>query len=103
MRDKFTTHIFYADGGSPESGDRRLSDLSPRWLAIFDDLLTRHGPVMRHNMGSTLSHFDVVMAGPAVELLAFGKICFRLAISLGTASEQDQASVSQFREVWIRL
>jgi hypothetical protein len=103
VRDTFTIHIFYADGSAPESGERRLSDLSPKWLAICGDLLTHHGPVMRHNMGGTLSQFDVVMAGPAVELLAFGKTSFRLAISLGTASKQDDATVSQFRELWTRL
>jgi hypothetical protein len=54
-------------------------------------------------MGSTLSHFDIAMGGPMVELLAFGQTCFRMAISLGRDSEQDQAAVSQFREIWTGL
>src|SRR5262245_41850280 len=103
MREAFAIRIFYADGGPPESGERRISDLSPKWMGIGEDLLASYGPVMRHNMGSTLSHVDVVMAGPTVELLAFGQTCFRLAISLGTGSEQDRATVLQFRETWKQL
>jgi hypothetical protein len=103
VRDVFAIHVFYADGGPPESGERRISELAPKWIGICDDLLAHHGPVMRHNMGSTLSHFDIVMAGPMLELLAFGQACFRLAISLGTGSEQDQATVLEFCKIWSRL
>jgi len=103
VHDGFAVRIFYADGGPPESGERRISDLSPKWMAICDDLLAGYGPVMKHNMGSTLSHFDIAMAGPMVELLAFGQTCFRLAISLGSGSEQDRATVSQFRGLWTGL
>jgi hypothetical protein len=102
VREVFAIHVFYADGGPPKSGERRISDLSPKWIGICDDLLRYHGPVMRHNMGSSLSHFDM-MGGPVVELLSFGQTCFRLAISLGTGSEQDRAAVSQFRGIWTRL
>ena len=103
MREVFAIQIFYADGGPPESGERRISDLSPKWMSICDDLIASYGPVMKHNMGSTLSHFDIAMAGPMVQLLAYGQTCFRIAISLGTGSEQDRATVLQFREIWTRL
>jgi len=103
MREGFTVHIFYPDGDPPESGERRIGNLSPKWLGICSELLTYYGPVMKHNMGSTLAHVDIAMAGPVVELLAFDQVCFRLAISLGTSSEQDRATVLQFREIWTRL
>lgn len=103
MRDNFAIHCFYADGGLPDSGSRRISDLSPKWLAICDDLLAAHGPVLKHNMGSTLSHFDIAMAGPMIELNAYGQPGFVLAITLGTGSQQDQATVLKFREDWSRL
>jgi hypothetical protein len=103
MREVFTVHIFYPDGDSPESGERRISDLSPKWMGIFSELLTHYGPVMKHNMGSTLDHFDIAIAGSMVELFAFDHMCFRLAISLGSGSEQDRATVLQFREIWTRL
>lgn len=103
MRESFAIHIFYADGASPESGERRIIDLSPKWVGICSDLLSRLGPVLKHNMGSTLSHFDIVMAGPMIELHAHDQLCFRLAISLGTQSEQDQTAVAQFRELWTHL
>src|SRR5439155_5915840 len=72
-------------------------------MSICDDLLASYGPVMKHNMGSTLAHFDIAMAGPMVELLAYGQTCFRLGISLGTNSEQDRATILHFREIWTRL
>ena len=103
MREVFTVHIFYPDGDPPDSGERRISDLSQKWMGICSGLLTHYGPVMKHNMGSTLAHFDIAMAGPIVELLAFDQMCFRLAISLGSSSEQDRATVLQFREIWTRL
>ena len=103
MREILNVHIFYPDGDPPESGERRISDLSPKWIGIFSDLLTGYGPVMKHKMGSTLSHLEIRMAGPMVELLAFDQVCFRLGISLGTGSEQDRATVLQFREIWTLL
>jgi hypothetical protein len=103
MREVFTVHIFYPDGGPPESGERRISNLSPKWMGICSEMLAHYGPVMKHNMGNALAHFDIAMAGPMVELLAFGQMCFRLAISLGSSSEQDRATVLQFRQIWTRL
>jgi len=97
MQDTFALHIFYPDGGPPESAEKRISELSPKWLSICADLLAHHGPVMNHNMGGTLSHLDIRMGGPTVHLLAFGHLCHQLAISRGSGSEQDRAAVSQFK------
>jgi hypothetical protein len=97
MQDTFAIHIFYPDGDPPESGEKKISELSPKWLGICADLLAHYGPVMTHNMGSTLSHLAIKMGGPTVHLLAYDHVCYQLAISRGSGSKQDRAAVSQFR------
>ncbi len=97
MQDTFALHIFYPDGGPPDSAEKKISELSPKWLGICADLLAHYGPVMNHNMGNALSHFDVRMGGPTVHLLAFEHLCYQVAISRGSGSEQDRAAVSQFK------
>jgi hypothetical protein len=47
-------------------------------------------------MGGSLSFFDVRVAGPQIELLAYGNPCFYLVTSRGKASRQDVASAKLF-------
>ena len=95
MHETFAIHIFYPDGGPPESAEKKISELSPKWLGVCADLLAHYGPVMNHNMGGTLPHFDIRMGGPTVHLMAHKHLCYQLAISRGSGSEQDRAAVSQ--------
>jgi len=99
MTKSFAIHIFYPDGDSPESGKQKMKSLSKRWLTVCSDMLSHYGPVMDHNMGSTLSHFDIKMDGPVGQLSAYGYKCFDFAISLGANSDQDRAAAQYFRNL----
>ncbi len=103
MMKSYKTHIFYPDGRVPESGTQDISALSAKWLRVCAELLNHYGPVMDHNMGSTLSHFTIRMGGPIGELLIHGMTCFKFAISIGTGSEQDRATVNHFMDSFSRL
>jgi hypothetical protein len=97
MQDTFALYIFYPDGGPPVSGEKKISELSSKWLGICADLLAQHGPVMNHNMGAPLSHIDIRMGGPTVHLMAFEHLCYQVAITRGEGSEKDRAAVEQFK------
>jgi hypothetical protein len=94
----FGVHIFYPDGGPPESGSQSIDALSINWLSICRDLLDARGVVFSHNIGSTLSHFDIELAGPVGKLVAHGKTCFDIAITLGTNTDQDVLTSTYFRK-----
>jgi hypothetical protein len=98
MNGVFGVHIFYPDGGPPESGSQPIDALSVNWLSICRDLLNAQGAVFSHNMGSTLSHFDIELAGPVGRLVAYGKTCFDIAITLGANTDQDVLSSTYFRK-----
>jgi hypothetical protein len=94
--ERFLIKVFYPDGGPPESGTQEITDLSGQWMSVCSDFLEYHGPVMTHNMGGTLSHFDIHMGGPVGQLYAYGRPCFEFAISRGTEWGQDQGAVDHF-------
>lgn len=96
---EFAIHVFYPDGGAPESGVQTPEQLSDKWLTLCSTLINKSGPVMSRNMGGTLSHFDVEMAGPIGQLLVLGHRCFYFAISRGTNSNQDQTAITHFRSI----
>jgi hypothetical protein len=98
MNGAFGVHIFYSDGGPPESGSQSIDALSVSWLSICRDLLNAKGAVFCHNMGSTLSHFDIELAGPVGRLVANGKTCFDIAITLGANTDQDVLTSTYFRK-----
>lgn len=98
----FKIHFFYPDGGPPESGEQLIDGLSEKWLKICNDLLEHYGPVINHNMGSTLSHFDIRMGGPIGTLLVNGNTCFEFAISLGQISKQDRATTNHFKNILLK-
>ena len=93
---------FYPDGGAPEKTMIPEAAISDRWFSVCADILGSLGPVFKHNMGSTLSHFDVHMAGPMGRLLLNGTPCYEFAISRGTAAEQDAAAVEHFAELVLK-
>jgi len=93
----FEVHIFYPDGEAPESGEQVIEELSPKWLALFENFLDRNGPVFDQNLGSTLSHFDVRMGGPIGQWIVNNETCFDFAISRGEGSDQDNASIEHMR------
>ena len=103
MGDSFKIQLYFPDGDPPETGERDAADLSQRWLDQCSEILNYFGPVFNHNMGSTLSHFDIRMAGPMVELLANNNTCFRLAILCGTGTEQEHATKDQFASLLNRV
>ena len=94
----FDVHVFFPDGSAPESSLVRKRALSSKWLAICEDLYNNYGPIFRHNMGSTLSHFDVTMAGPIGELIVSDIKCFDLSVCDGSDSEQNAATIDHFSE-----
>ena len=97
MIDRFNIHVFYPDGGPPETGLQTTGDLSDRWLSVCRDLLDAEGPLLDRSMGSTLSHFHIQMAGPTGDLAAYGHTCFNFAITMGTSADQDVATSGHFR------
>ena len=97
----FGIHFFYPDGGPPESGVQRIDALSEKWLSICRNVFKLNGPVFTHNMGSTLSHFDIDFAGPICQLRIHGRMCFELAISSGTHTQQDVATMEHFRKTLV--
>jgi len=58
----FRIEHFAFDGEALGAQAQLLSQLSPKWLAIGEDLLATHGPVFTQNMGSTLSHYEIKCA-----------------------------------------
>jgi hypothetical protein len=98
MPKPFDTLIYYPDGAPPETAHNEPRALSQRWLAVCAGLLAEHGPVFKHNMGSTLSHFDIEMGGPLGRLAVHRTPCFEFWISLGRGTAQDKATVSHFVE-----
>jgi len=94
----FDIVTFFPDGEAPEISRIETSRLSKRWLDVCSGMLNDLGPVFQHNMGSTLTHFDVHLAGPMGRLLAFGKACYEFSISLGESSDQDSQALSHFRD-----
>ena len=93
----FGIHFFYPDGEPPESGVQRFDTLSEKWLSICRDVFKLNGPVFTHNMGNSLSHFDIEFAGPICKLKINGRTCFELAITSGVAAQQDIATIDYFR------
>lgn len=102
MTASFGIHFFYPDGEPPESGVQRIDTLSEKWLSICREMFKLNGPVFTHNMGSTLSHFDIEFAGPIWKLKINGKMCFELAITSETNTQQDTATIDYFRRTLVR-
>lgn len=98
MPHDFTMTIFYPDGGQPETVSYRASSLSPKWSQICHDLLDELGIVFHHNMGDTLSHFDIHLAGPIGRLLVHGHPCYEFSVFCGKRDEQDMATIRHFQE-----
>ncbi|MCU0714475.1 MAG: hypothetical protein MUC43_20695 [Pirellula sp.] len=73
MNGSFVVHIFYSDGGPPESGSQSIDALSVSWLSICHDLLVGR-------------------------LVANGKTCFDIAITLGANTDQDVLTSTYFRK-----
>ncbi len=94
----FKMTIFYPDGGQPEPVAYRASALSPKWSKICHDMLEELGVVFRHNMGHTLSHFDIQLAGPMGRLLVHGHPCYEFSIFCGRRDEQDMATLRHFQD-----
>jgi len=92
----FDIVTFFPDGEDPEISQIETSHLSKRWLDVCSGMLDDLGPVFKHNMGSTLAHFDVCLAGPMGRLLVFGKACYEFCISLGESSDQDSQALDHF-------
>jgi hypothetical protein len=61
-------------------------------------MLDQLGIVFHHNMGHTLSHFDVHLAGPMGRLLVHGSPCYELSILRGHRDEQDLATIRHFQD-----
>jgi hypothetical protein len=99
---EFAIHIYFPDGEPPETGSMSLETLSPKWLGICRDLLEQHGPVMNHNMGSTLSHIAIRMGGPVGQLVCHGHPAFYFAVSLGSGSDQDKAALAHFEDLYVK-
>jgi hypothetical protein len=94
----FKMTIFYADGGEPETVAYRASSLSPKWSKICHDMLDELGIVFHQNMGHTLSHFDVQLAGPIGRLLVLGLPCYEFSLFRGQRDEQDLATIRHFQD-----
>lgn len=94
----FETLIFYPDGKEPEVSHIDPATLSPKWSAICTDILAKRGPVFKHNMGSTLAHFEIEMAGPVGRLLVHNTRCFDFWITRAPQSEQDRATIRHFAQ-----
>ena len=97
MPTDLTVLTFFPDGAAPERTELAASQISDRWLSVCRDILNHHGPVFEHNMGSTLSHFDLHLAGPMGRLSVNGCACYELGISLGMGSRQDNETMEWFR------
>lgn len=97
-----TVFTFFPDGGAPERAEIAEAQVSDRWLSVCGDILDNYGPVFRLNMGSTLAHFDIHLAGPIGRLLVHGIACYEVAISRGTNSEQDKSAVNWFRDFFCK-
>ena len=101
MSNDFKVITFFPDGEPPENGFVEQEALSDKWMSICNDIYKGYGVVFRHNMGSTLSHFDIYMAGPMGRLSVNQKACFEISISLGTGSEQDKATIEHFQAFYL--
>jgi hypothetical protein len=95
----FKMTIFYPDGGKPETVAYRASSLSPKWSKICHEMLDQLGIVFHQNMGHTLSHFDVELAGPMGRLLVHGHPCYEFSLYRGQRDEQDLATIRQFQDL----
>jgi hypothetical protein len=94
----FESLIFFPDGKEPVVSQIDPATLSPKWSAICADILDQLGPVFKYNMGSTLSHFDIEMAGPFGRLIVHDTRCFDFWIIRAPQSEQDRSTVQHFTE-----
>src|SRR5438093_77460 len=61
-------------------------------------MLDEVGMVFHHNMGHTLSHFDVQLAGPMGRLLCHGYPCYEFSVFRGRRDEQDLATIRHFQD-----
>ena len=96
MIESWQVHQFFPDGDVPVSGTYQMPQLSERWLAVCESFLDQFGPVFNQDLGSTLSHFRIRMAGPVGELFAHDEVHFVFGLSRGQHSDQDRSSVDWF-------
>jgi hypothetical protein len=94
----FKMTIFYPDGGEPETVAFRPSSLSPKWSKICHDMLDQLGLVFRQNMGHTLSHFDIRLAGPTGRLFVHGYPCYEFSVFRGQRDEPNLATIRHFED-----
>ena len=95
----FKMALFYPDGKPPEIVAYPASSLSPKWSRICQQMLDELGLVFQYNMGHTLSHFDVHLAGPMGRLLVHGRRCYAFSLVRGRGDDQDVATVRQFESM----
>jgi hypothetical protein len=100
MRSSFRVLVFFPDGEGAEVSECPDASLSERWLKLWEDILAGGGPVVAHMMGSPLSHFEVRMAGPTGQWLAYGRCQFEVAISRGGNTAQDVAALEHFARLY---
>ncbi len=93
--------IYFPDGKSPEESPCDVATLSPRWSAMCSEIISSHGPVFRYNMGGTLAHFDVEMAGPIGRLLIHKIRCIDFWVRRAV-NAQAQAVIDHFTDFFRR-
>jgi hypothetical protein len=83
----FCGAAFAADGELLGTRTRPISELSPKWLKICDELIEFHGPVFKTSLGQNLSHIGVsVTSASGAALCTFsvhGSVTLTTAYFLG--------------------
>ena len=73
-----------------------MAALSPRWLPVCNDLLNHYGPVFTHNMGGTLSHFEIRFTAGIAHYYAHGHAVVSAVYLPGVSAAQDSGALEVF-------
>jgi hypothetical protein len=92
----FTSAIYLLNGEFVGKGDWHLANMSERWLKVCGDLLGSYGPVFTHNMGSTLSRFDIQLTAGVAHFRCGGELVLSAVYLPGVRPTADAGALSVF-------
>lgn len=85
----FVVHHFAFDGEKLGTATIDPLELSERWLAVADDLLS-DGPIFSRTLGSTLDHYEIKCTAGIFEFLVSGAPAFFGVLLSSDVEEQNQ-------------